>query len=71
MATEQVIDCGACKMPAESLPTAPQLGDTEIVVRLFPVFHALETWRITVPQIRDRLHRIEPRSPNSLPGVPT
>ena len=28
-----------------------------------------ETWRVPVPRIRDRLHRIEPRSPNSRPGV--
>ena len=27
-----------------------------------------ETWRVPVPRIRDRLHRIEPRSPEGRPG---
>ena len=35
----------------------------------FSSVSCLETWRIPVPRIRDRLHRIEPRSPNSHPGV--
>ena len=35
----------------------------------FSSVSCLETWRIRVPRIRDRLHRIEPRSPNSRPGV--
>ena len=35
----------------------------------FSSVSCLETWRIPVPRIRDRLHRIEPRSPNSRPGV--
>ena len=34
----------------------------------FSSVSCLETWRIPVPQIRDRLHRIELRSPNSHPG---
>ena len=34
----------------------------------FSSVSCLETWRIPVPRIRDRLHRIEPRSPNSHPG---
>ena len=42
--------------------------NTEIVIRLFPEFPALETWRISVPRIRDRLHRIEPCSPDGRPG---
>ena len=28
-----------------------------------------ETWRVLVPRTRDRLNRIEPRSPSSRPGV--
>ena len=35
----------------------------------FSSVSCLETWRIPVPRIRDRLHRIEPCSPNSRPGV--
>ena len=35
----------------------------------FSSVSCLETWRIPVPRIRDRLHRIEPCSPNSHPGV--
>ena len=35
----------------------------------FSSVSCLETWRISVPRIRDRLHRIEPCSPNSRPGV--
>ena len=35
----------------------------------FSSVSCLETWRIPVSRIRDRLHRIEPRSPNSRPGV--
>ena len=63
---------GGCpRKPAQALPFEQVFGNTEIVVWLFPAFHALETWRITAPQIRDRLHRIEPRSPNSRPGVMT
>ena len=37
----------------------------------FSSVSCLETWRIPVPRIRDWLHRIEPRSPNSRPGVET
>ena len=37
----------------------------------FSSVSCLETWRIPVPRIRDRLHRIEPCSPNSRPGVET
>ena len=35
----------------------------------FSSVSCLETWRIPVPRIQDRLHRIEPCSPNSHPGV--
>ena len=34
----------------------------------FSSVSCLETWRIPVPRIRDRLHRIEPRSPDGRPG---
>ena len=47
-------------------------SDVRAIIDAVPGFSSvscLETWRIPVPRIRDRLHRIEPCSPNSRPGV--
>ena len=40
----------------------------QLLSGFFPAFPALENWRVHIPRTRDRLQRVEPRSPNSCPG---
>ena len=56
-------------MPVRGLPFGRFVRAIIDSVSGFSSVSCLETWRIPVPRIRDRLHRIEPCSPNSRPGV--
>ena len=68
-------DLAACNVGAEGrLPRpGPSIrSDVRAIIESLSGFSSvscLETWRIPVHRIRDRLHRIEPCSPNSRPGV--
>ena len=71
----QESDMAACNFGADARKPRPGpsiRSDVRAIIESLSGFSSvscLETWRIPVHRIRDRLHRIEPRSPNSRPGV--